>query len=153
MNATVDPRTAITANTPAQGITPGSIRVIKRNGSVMSFDAEKISVAISKAFLAVEGTAASGSSRIHERVQQLTEMVLGTFKRRLPSGGTVHIEEIQDQVELALIEFEAREAGHVGGMNKYHRPPGLCHEITERVSIEQCFVQQFRKNMRAAEEG
>ncbi len=82
---------------------PGQLRVIKRGGSVAVFDAEKISVAITKAFLAVEGKEASGSSRVFERVQQLTDMVMGTFKRRLPSGGTVHIEEIQDQVELALM--------------------------------------------------
>lgn len=84
-------------------IAPGQIRVIKRNGGVVSFDAEKIAVAISKAFLAVEGQQASGSSRIHDRVTALTEMVTNTFKRRLPSGGTIHIEEIQDQVELALM--------------------------------------------------
>ena len=83
--------------------TPGQLRVIKRNGSVVSFDAEKISIAITKAFLAVEGQQASGSSRVRDRVSQLTEMVMGTFQRRLPSGGTVHIEEIQDQVELALM--------------------------------------------------
>ncbi|GAC1371577.1 MAG: ribonucleoside-diphosphate reductase subunit alpha [Aquirhabdus sp.] len=83
--------------------TPGQLRVIKRGGSVAVFDAEKISVAITKAFLAVEGKEASGSSRVFDRVQQLTDMVMGTFKRRLPSGGTVHIEEIQDQVELALM--------------------------------------------------
>ncbi len=83
--------------------TPGQLRVIKRNGSVVSFDAEKISIAITKAFLAVEGQQASGSSRVRDRVSQLTEMVMNTFQRRLPSGGTVHIEEIQDQVELALM--------------------------------------------------
>ncbi len=82
---------------------PGQLRVIKRGGTVAPFDAEKISVAITKAFLAVEGKEAVGSSRVFERVQQLTDMVMGTFKRRLPSGGTVHIEEIQDQVELALM--------------------------------------------------
>ncbi|RYZ39690.1 MAG: ribonucleoside-diphosphate reductase subunit alpha, partial [Sphingobacteriales bacterium] len=60
-------------------------------------------VAISKAFLAVEGQQASGSNRIRDRVDQLTDMVANTFKRRLPSGGTIHIEEIQDQVELALM--------------------------------------------------
>jgi len=82
---------------------PGQLRVIKRNGSVVGFDAEKISMAITKAFLAVEGQQASGSSRVRDRVAQLTEMVMNTFKRRLPSGGTVHIEEIQDQVELSLM--------------------------------------------------
>jgi len=83
--------------------TPGQIQVIKRTGDVAAFDADKISVAIGKAFLAVEGQQSSDSSRIHDRITQLTEMVLNTFTRRLPSGGTIHIEEIQDQVELALM--------------------------------------------------
>ncbi len=83
--------------------TPGQIQVIKRTGDVAVFNAEKIAVAIGKAFLAVEGQQSVDSSRIHERISQLTEMVLNTFKRRLPSGGTIHIEEIQDQVELALM--------------------------------------------------
>ena len=83
--------------------TPGQLQVIKRTGEVAAFDAEKISVAIGKAFLAVEGQPSAESSRIHDRIAQLTDMVLNTFKRRLPSGGTIHIEEIQDQVELALM--------------------------------------------------
>lgn len=83
--------------------TPGQIQVIKRTGDVAAFDAEKISVAIGKAFLAVEGQQSADSNRIHDRITQLTEMVLNTFTRRLPSGGTIHIEEIQDQVELALM--------------------------------------------------
>ncbi|AXI03996.1 ribonucleoside-diphosphate reductase subunit alpha [Aquirhabdus parva] len=90
-------------DTTSVAAAPGQLRVIKRGGTVAPFDAEKISVAITKAFLAVEGKEASGSSRVFERVQHLTDMVMGTFKRRMPSGGTVHIEEIQDQVELALM--------------------------------------------------
>jgi len=82
---------------------PGQLRVIKRNGTVVSFEASKISVAITKAFLAVEGGTAAASSRIHETVAKLTEQVTSTFQRRMPSGGTIHIEDIQDQVELALM--------------------------------------------------
>lgn len=82
---------------------PGTLRVIKRNGDVVTFDSEKIALAIGKAFLAVEGQQSHDSSRIHDRVAELTDMVCNTFKRRLPSGGTIHIEEIQDQVELALM--------------------------------------------------
>ena len=82
---------------------PGQLRVIKRNGKVVGYDDDKITVAISKAFLAVEGGTAAASSRIHETVARLTEQVTATFKRRMPSGGTIHIEEIQDQVELALM--------------------------------------------------
>ncbi|MFP5429212.1 MAG: ATP cone domain-containing protein, partial [Gammaproteobacteria bacterium] len=82
---------------------PGTLRLIKRNGSVVPYDDSKIAVAITKAFLAVEGGTAAASSRIHETVAQLTGMVSNTFRRRMPTGGTVHIEEIQDQVELALM--------------------------------------------------
>lgn len=82
---------------------PGQIRVIKRNGTVVGYDESKISVAITKAFLAVEGGTAAASSRIHDIVARLTDQISDTFRRRLTSGGTIHIEEIQDQVELALM--------------------------------------------------
>ena len=84
-------------------LAPGQLRVIKRNGTVVGYDDSKIALAISKAFLALEGTAAASSARIHETVAQLTTMVSNTFRRRMPTGGMVHIEEIQDQVELALM--------------------------------------------------
>ena len=84
-------------------IAPGQMRVIKRNGSVVSYDAEKIAIAITKAFLAVEGGAAAASTRIHNEVNELANAVTRTFNRRMPSGGTLHIEEIQDQVELELM--------------------------------------------------
>jgi ribonucleoside-diphosphate reductase alpha chain len=104
---TADPTTSLQTNTPVSGniaaTAPGQLRVIKRNGTVVPFEDSKISVAITKAFLAVEGGTAAASSRIHETVAKLTEMVSATFKRRMPSGGTIHIEDIQDQVELALM--------------------------------------------------
>jgi len=84
-------------------IAPGQMRVIKRNGSVVSYDAEKIAIAITKAFLAVEGGAAAASTRIHNEVNELANAVTNTFNRRMPSGGTLHIEEIQDQVEHELM--------------------------------------------------
>ncbi len=82
---------------------PGQLRVIKRNGTVVPYHNDKISIAMTKAFLAVEGGTAAASSRIRETVTTLTEQIASTFKRRMPSGGTIHIEEIQDQVELALM--------------------------------------------------
>ncbi|WP_328820622.1 ribonucleoside-diphosphate reductase subunit alpha [Permianibacter fluminis] len=82
---------------------PGQVRVIKRNGKVVSFDLSKIEVAVTKAFLAVEGGQAAGSSRVHETVRELAQQIWNTLLRRHPGGGTVHIEDIQDQVELALM--------------------------------------------------
>ena len=82
---------------------PGQIRVIKRNGTVVPYAEDKIAVAITKAFLAVEGGTAAVSTRIRELVAGLAGQVSSIFIRRLPSGGTIHIEDVQDQVELALM--------------------------------------------------
>ncbi|WP_201800162.1 ribonucleoside-diphosphate reductase subunit alpha [Beggiatoa leptomitoformis] len=83
-------------------------QVIRRQGQLTSFDANKIAIAITKAFLEVEGHSASSSNRIKTLVQQLTKQVLKGIERRLEETGKVHIEEIQDQVELALM----REGEH-----------------------------------------
>jgi len=82
---------------------PGTLRVIKRNGAVVGYDPSKITVAITKAYIAEEGGNAAASSRIHETVERMAREISETFKRRMPSGGSIHIEEIQDQVELMLM--------------------------------------------------
>ena len=87
-------------------VSPGQLRIIKRNGSVVDFDGSKIEIAITKAFLAVHTSAAAASSSVHSRVSSLSSQVEDIFRRRMPSGGTIHIEEIQDQVELALMRSE-----------------------------------------------
>ena len=82
---------------------PGGYKVIRRNGKVTPFDASKIEVAMTKAFLAVEGGGAAASGRVHEKVRSLTKQVASAVTRNLQGGGTVHIEDIQDQVELVLM--------------------------------------------------
>ena len=96
----------ITRERPSSAIEPGILRVIKRNGSVVNFDISKIEVAITKAFLAVHTSAAAASSSVQQKVNSLAKSVHDTFSSRMPSGGTIHIEEIQDQVELALMRSE-----------------------------------------------
>ena len=96
----------ITSEKPSSAIEPGILRVIKRNGSVVNFDISKIEVAITKAFLAVHTSAAAASSSVQQKVNSLAKSVHDTFSSRMPSGGTIHIEEIQDQVELALMRSE-----------------------------------------------
>ena len=119
----------ITANAP------GHIKVIRRNGTVTPFDGVKIATAMTKAFLAVEGSNAQGSPRIHEKVAHLTATISHTFKRRLPSGGTIHIEDIQDQVELLLM----RE-----GEQKVARAYVLYREERRKIRDEQ--VAQTNQN-------
>ncbi|HFD32620.1 MAG TPA: ribonucleoside-diphosphate reductase subunit alpha [Gammaproteobacteria bacterium] len=79
------------------------IQVIRRQGELTQFDASKIQVAITKAFLAIEGSQAADSQRIREIAEQLTSQITDNLFRRLPDSGSVHIEDIQDQVELALM--------------------------------------------------
>ncbi len=78
-------------------------KIIRRNGAVVGFEPSKIAVAMTKAFLAVNGGQGAASARIRELVEQMTGSVVNALVRRQPSGGIFHIEDIQDQVELALM--------------------------------------------------
>jgi ribonucleoside-diphosphate reductase alpha chain len=78
-------------------------KVIRRNGAVVGFEPSKITVAMTKAFIAVNGGTGAASARVRELVASLTEGAVAALMRRQPSGGTFHIEDVQDQVELALM--------------------------------------------------
>jgi ribonucleoside-diphosphate reductase alpha chain len=81
----------------------GDYRIIRRNGAVVGFEPSKIAIAMTKAFLAVNGGQGAASARVREMVEQLTGNVVAALMRRQPNGGTFHIEDIQDQVELSLM--------------------------------------------------
>ncbi|MQT11963.1 ribonucleoside-diphosphate reductase subunit alpha [Segnochrobactrum spirostomi] len=83
-----------------------SYLLIRRNGAVTPFDPGKITVALTKAFLAVEGSSAATSRRVHDIVADLTGQIVASLTRRADSGRTFHIEDVQDQVELALMRGE-----------------------------------------------
>ncbi|MDL2337267.1 MAG: ribonucleoside-diphosphate reductase subunit alpha [Pseudomonadota bacterium] len=80
-----------------------AFHIIRRNGAVVSFEPNKIAVALMKAFLAVHGTQGAASASVRETVDGLTESVVRALLRSRPGGGTFHIEDIQDQVELGLM--------------------------------------------------
>ena len=84
-------------------------KIIRRNGAVVAFEPGKISIALTKAFIAVNGGQAAASARIRELVENLTNNVVSALIRRQPNGGTFHIEDIQDQVELALMRSGEHE--------------------------------------------
>ncbi len=100
---TTPPSGTTPAETELTATAPGPYKVIRRNGKITAFDEGKIAVAMTKAFLAVEGGNAAASTRIHDKVAHLSRQVVDAVTRRMPGGGTVHIEDIQDQVELALM--------------------------------------------------
>ena len=78
-------------------------QIIRRNGAVVGFEPNKIAVALMKAFLAVHGTQGAASASVRETVERLTESVVRALLRSRPGGGTFHIEDVQDQVELGLM--------------------------------------------------
>jgi ribonucleoside-diphosphate reductase alpha chain len=90
-------------------VASGDYRIIRRNGAVVAFEPNKISVAMSKAFLAINGEQGRDSARIRELVEQLTSNVVAALVRRQPNGGTFHIEDVQDQVELSLMRSGEHE--------------------------------------------
>jgi ribonucleoside-diphosphate reductase alpha chain len=90
-------------DTHASSVAHADYKIIRRNGAVVAFEPAKISIAMTKAFLAINGGQGAASARVREQVSTLTSAVVGALVRRLPHGGTFHIEDIQDQVELALM--------------------------------------------------
>ena len=100
--ATVTRPVATGTATPANAVYAG-YQIIRRNGAVVSFEPNKIAVALMKAFLAVHGTQGAASASVRETVERLTESVVRALLRSRPGGGTFHIEDVQDHVELALM--------------------------------------------------
>jgi ribonucleoside-diphosphate reductase alpha chain len=106
--------------------------IIRRNGAVVGFEPAKISVAMTKAFLAVNGSQGAASARIRELVAGLTEGVVGALLRRQPQGGTFHIEDIQDQVELALMRSGEHDAARAYVLYREERAKARAQEKTAR---------------------
>jgi ribonucleoside-diphosphate reductase alpha chain len=115
---------------------PGSLlaqyRVIRRNGGVVAFEPGKISVAMTKAFLAVTGGQGAASARIREVVAQLTDGVVNTLIRRQPGGGTFHIEDIQDQVELALMRSGEHDTARAYVLYREKRAQARAQEAAQK---------------------
>ena len=99
--------------TPTQSTPYNDHKIIRRNGAVVSFEPSKIAIAMTKAFIAVHGGQAAASARIREMVDSLTHAVVQALMRRQPHGGTFHIEDIQDQVELSLMRSGEHEVARV----------------------------------------
>ena len=107
--ASIPPRAPQQASPWAASATYAGYQIIRRNGSVVSFEPNKIAVALMKAFLAVHGTQGAASASVRETVDALTESVVRALLRSRPGGGTFHIEDVQDQVELGLMRGSHHE--------------------------------------------
>ncbi len=119
-------------------------RVIRRNGKVTSFDLSKISVAMTKAFINVEGGTAAASTRIHQTVESLTQQIVNALTRRMPDGGTLHIEDIQDQVELSLMRTGAQKVARAYVIYREERSrERIAEPATDSDSAEETLTSQI----------
>ncbi|MDH4188874.1 MAG: ribonucleoside-diphosphate reductase subunit alpha [Betaproteobacteria bacterium] len=107
-------------------------KIIRRNGAVVGFEPSKISIAVTKAFLAVNGSQGAASARVREMVVHLTDAVVGALVRRQPQGGTFHIEDIQDQVELALMRSGEHDVARAYVLYREERAKSRAQERASR---------------------
>src|SRR6516225_6011586 len=111
-------------------------KVIRRNGAVVGFEPSKIAIALTKAFLAVNGGQSAASARVRDEVQKLTELVVSALMKRKPEGGAIHIEEIQDQVELALMRGGEHEVARAYVLYREKRAQERAHKQKETKTEE-----------------
>jgi ribonucleoside-diphosphate reductase alpha chain len=118
-------------------------KVIRRNGAVVGFEPAKITIAMTKAFLAIHGGQGAASARVRDEVTKLTDAVVAALMKRKPEGGAIHIEEIQDQVELALMRGGEHEVARAYVLYREKRAQERAHEKQQKagkVAEPQIFV-------------
>ena len=106
-------------------------QILRRNGAVVPFEPNKIAVAMMKAFLAVHGTQGAASASVREVVETLTQSVVRALMRSRPGGGTFHIEDVQDQVELGLMRGGHHEIARAYVLYREHRAQERKHQAVQ----------------------
>ena len=119
----------------AQSVYQG-YQIIRRNGAVVSFEPNKIAVALMKAFLAVHGTQGAASASVRETVDGLTESVVRALLRSRPGGGTFHIEDVQDHVELGLMRGGHHEVARAYVLYRERRSQERARQVQAAVPAE-----------------
>ncbi|WOP16207.1 ribonucleoside-diphosphate reductase subunit alpha [Ottowia sp. SB7-C50] len=110
-------------------------QIMRRNGAVVSFEPSKIAVAMMKAFLAVHGTQGAASASVREVVDGLTQAVVRALMRSRPGGGTFHIEDVQDQVELGLMRSGHHEVARAYVLYRERRAQERAQQKTEAAPV------------------
>ena len=111
-------------------------QIIRRNGAVVPFEPSKIAVALMKAFLAVHGTQGAASASVRETVDDLTQTVVRALMRSRPGGGTFHIEDVQDHVELGLMRASHHEVARAYVLYRERRSQERTHQVKAAQPVE-----------------
>jgi len=135
----INPLPPLAASGPGAAVAApayAAYKVIRRNGAVVAFEPSKIAIAMTKAFLAVNGGQGAGSARVRELVEQLAQSVVGALLRGKPGGATFHIEDIQDHVELALMRSGEHEVARAYVLYRERRAQERAAKLRERDEAE-----------------
>ena len=119
----------------ATSATLSQYQIIRRNGAVVPFEPNKIAVAMMKAFLAVHGTQGAASASVRETVEDLTQGVIRALMRSRPGGGTFHIEDVQDQVELGLMRGSHHEIARAYVLYREKRAQERAQKVTQTAPV------------------
>jgi len=131
-----------------------SLNVVRRDGSISSFKSDKISDAIKKAFLAQtkirnnKNKDKEQEDSIHKTVESLTHKVVSALTRRIADGDMVHIEDIQDQVELALMRDEHHKVARAYVLYREQRAASRYHtkKLKEQVGAKASSMTVTKRN-------
>jgi len=121
-----------------------SLSVVRRDGSIAPFKSEKILNAIKKAFLAQtkirnnKNKDSEQAKSIHQIIDVLTNKVVSALTRRIADGDMIHIEDIQDQVELALMRDEHHKVARAYVLYREQRAASRYHtkKLKEQVGVK-----------------
>lgn len=139
---------------PSSAATSGAVtayqgyQIIRRNGAVVAFAPDKIAVALMKAFLAVHGTQGAASASVRETVDALTETVVRALMRSRPGGGTFHIEDVQDQVELGLMRGGHHEVARAYVLYRERRTQERARQATAAPAVPSNALHVLDKGQR-----
>src|SRR5512133_1191366 len=142
LNPSPAPHANVLALHSADGITDtaahslSQYQIIRRNGAVVPFEPNKIAVAMMKAFLAVHGTQGAASASVRESVDGLTQGVIHALVRSRPAGGTFHIEDVQDQVELGLMRGGHHEVARAYVLYRERRAQERARQVQKSAPAE-----------------
>ena len=135
------------SNVAAAATAFAGYQIIRRNGAVVSFEPNKIAVALMKAFLAVHGTQGAASASVRETVEQLTESVVRALLRSRPGGGTFHIEDVQDHVELGLMRGGHHEVARAYVLYRERRTQERARQAAPATvkAVELCVIDRGQR--------
>ena len=131
-----------------------SLNVVRREGAISSFKSDKISDAIKKAFLAqtkIRNNKTKDKEQedsIHKTVESLTHKVVSALTRRIADGDMIHIEDIQDQVELALMRDEHHKVARAYVLYREQRAASRYHtkKLKEQVGAKASSMTVTKRN-------